>query len=92
MLQNLPNDPVAAEFDNLSFDADERTCQDVAERLTPYVRALHAEHPELRDVNADAPGGARYAEHTAGKALKDHFLTSAFDAGKRSLLLGPWVA
>ncbi|GAA0540924.1 DNA-binding transcriptional MerR regulator [Saccharopolyspora erythraea NRRL 2338] len=83
MLQDLPDDPTAPEFGELPADADEPTRQDVAERLVPYVRALHAEHPGLRDANADAPGGAQFAEQTVGKALVDLYNPAQLDVMRR---------
>ena len=89
MLQDLPDDPTAAEFDDLPADADEPTRQDLAERMAPYVRALNDRHPGLRDVNADAPGGARFAEQTAGKALRDLYDPAQLDVIRR---VGPLLS
>lgn len=79
MLQSLPNYPVASEFNDLPADADERTRQDVTERLAPYLRALYAEIPELWDYRADAPGGAHFAQQTADKAVRDLYNPAQVD-------------
>ena len=65
MLLHLPDDPVAAEFDDLPADTDESTRQDVARRMVPYVRALRARHPDLHGPPSDAPGDPRSAARTA---------------------------
>ncbi|MEV0052219.1 MerR family transcriptional regulator [Saccharopolyspora shandongensis] len=83
MLQNIPSDPVTAEFDNLPADADERTRQDVIERMAPYLRALYAEYPMLQDLHADAPGGSRFSAQTAGKAVNDLYNPAQIDVIRR---------
>jgi DNA-binding transcriptional MerR regulator len=79
MLQDLPSDPALPEFDNLPADADEATRQDVAERMAPYVRMLHAEHPGLTAPHNDAPHSPRFVEQTVGKALKDLYNPAQLD-------------
>ena len=69
--QNLPADPAASDFDHLLANAGVPTRQNIAERLVPYVRALHAEHPEMQNANADAPRGSGLAEQPADKAIND---------------------
>lgn len=89
MLQNLPPDPAAAEFDDLPADADEHTRQSLAERMVPYVRDLHGAHPGLREMHSDAPGGARFAEQTLVKALRDLYNPAQLDILRRvDALLG----
>jgi DNA-binding transcriptional MerR regulator len=83
MLQNLPRDPAAVEFDHLPADADEPTRQDLAERLVPYVHALRSRYPGLQDANDDAPGGARFAAQTTGKALQDLYHPAQLDVIRR---------
>ncbi len=87
LLQNLPADPVAADFDHLTADADDATRQDIAERLVPYVHALHAKHPGLRDARTDAPRGSRFAEQTAHKALHDVYNPAQRDVLRRLQVL-----
>ncbi|MFJ1746536.1 MerR family transcriptional regulator [Streptomyces sp. NPDC088116] len=84
MLQALPDHPVAAEFDDLPADADERTRQDIAERLVPYIHALHAKNPGLRNANEDAPGGARFVEQTYSKAINDVYNPAQLDVLRRA--------
>jgi len=90
VLRNLPADPAGSEFDHLLADADEPTRQNIAERLVPYVRALHAQHPEVRNANADAPRGSRFAEKSADKAINDVYNPAQLDVLRRlqSLLRG----
>ncbi|OZM71186.1 MerR family transcriptional regulator [Amycolatopsis antarctica] len=83
MLQNLPQDPVAAEFDSLPADTGETVRQDLAERLVPYFRALHSENPTLRDAGADAPHGANFAQDTVDKALNDVYNPAQLDVMRR---------
>ena len=83
-LQDLPRDPVADEFDDLPADADEDTRHALAERMVPYVRDLFADRPELRDVAADAPAGARFAGRTAAKAMKELYNPAQFDVIRRT--------
>lgn len=83
MLQNSSADPSGAEFDDLPAEADDTTRQEVAERRAPYIRALYAEHPGLTDAHADAPGGARFAAQTVGKAIDDLYNPAQLDVMKR---------
>ena len=84
MLQNLPPDPVGPEFDDLPADADEATRQELAERIVPFLRDLFAEHPGVRDVAADAPGGSRFASETAGQAMRDLYNPAQLDVLRRA--------
>lgn len=63
--------PVARELDELPADADEESCQSLAERLVPYVRALQIQHPGLSDLASDAPRGRNHTARTIGKAIGD---------------------
>jgi hypothetical protein len=86
MLQDLPDDPAAAEFDDLPADADEATRQDLAERMIPYVRALRSKHPA---GDSDAPRGARFARRTLDQAVKDLHNPAQLDVlGRIEVLLG----
>lgn len=71
MLQSSDTDPVSTEFDELPAEADAETCRDLADRLLPLVRALHAEHPGLADSYLDAPAGRHFVQRTVGKAMLD---------------------
>jgi DNA-binding transcriptional MerR regulator len=83
LLQNLPQDPAATEFDDLPADAAEHTRQDLAERMVPYVRGLRDAHPGLIEMHSDAPGGARFAEQTVGRALRDLYNPAQLDTLRR---------
>lgn len=85
-LQDLPTDPAVSEFDDLPADADEETRRALAERLVPYVRDLLADHPELQDVSADAPGGAHFADRTVAQAMKDLYNPAQLDVIRRTHL------
>lgn len=84
MLQDLPDDPVAAEFDDLPGDADELTRQAVAERMVPYIQALRARHPDLDEPWADATRGARFAARTLNAALQDLYNPAQLDVLQRT--------
>ncbi|WP_181781405.1 helix-turn-helix domain-containing protein [Pseudonocardia pini] len=83
LLQNTPVDPVDGDFDALAADADEATRQGVAERMVPFLRTLLDSNPGLRDLHADAPGGARFARDTAGKAMQDVYNPAQLDVIRR---------
>lgn len=87
MLENLPANPDAAEFDELPADADEHTRQGVAERLAPYARMLRAGHPALATLHSDAPRGARYVEQTLGEAMQDLYNPAQLDVVQRTEVL-----
>ncbi|WP_413813291.1 hypothetical protein [Streptomyces sp. OE57] len=84
MLRNHPDDPVTSEFNGLSPEADERTRQDVAERLVPYVRVLHAEHPGLNAPHLDDPYSARVIGRTIDKALRELYNPAQRDVIRRT--------
>jgi hypothetical protein len=79
MLQDSPSDPALGEFDDLPADADEETRRALAERFVPYLRSLFADHPGIQNVSADAPGGARFADRTAAKALRELYNPAQLD-------------
>jgi hypothetical protein len=83
MLQNQSDHPVSKEFDTLPADADEQTRQDIAERMAPYARELHDEHPDLRAPNTDAPRGEAFAKKTIAKALRDLYNPAQLDVLRR---------
>lgn len=80
MLQTHPGEP---EFDSLPADADEQTRHELAERLLPVVRDLFVQYPQLQDLAAGAPGGARFAERTLGVAIRDVYNTAQVDVLRR---------
>jgi DNA-binding transcriptional MerR regulator len=79
LLKNAPDEPSVSAFDHLPVDADESTRQDMAERIVPYIRALYAAHPGLRDARTDAPGGARFAEETIAEAMSELYNSAQLD-------------
>jgi DNA-binding transcriptional MerR regulator len=83
MLRDMPTDPTDREFEDLSADADERTRQDLADRMAPYIRDLHAKHPGLKAPDSDAPRGERFVTKTAGAALRDLYNPAQLDVMKR---------
>lgn len=82
MLREDP-DRVALELDDLPADADEPTRQDLAERLVPYVRALHVKHPGLDDLSSDAPRGPEHTAQTIGRAITDLYNPAQVDVMRR---------
>ncbi|MFP5069908.1 MerR family transcriptional regulator [Pseudonocardia nantongensis] len=84
MLRNLPPDPAAGEFDALPADADERTREDLAARMGPYIRALLESHPGLTDPHTDAPRGERFVAETIGTALRELYNPAQLDVMRRA--------
>ena len=72
-------DALNQEFGTLPADADEPTRADLAQRLLPVVSALQAEHPDVDELSADAPRGARFAERTMDEALVDVYNPAQLD-------------
>lgn len=84
LLNNTPDEPSLDVFDDLPADADEATRQDVAERLVPYIRAIHEAHPGLHEYRADAPGGARFVDETIAAAMLDLYNPAQLDVLRRA--------
>jgi DNA-binding transcriptional MerR regulator len=84
MLADLPDDPVAREFDDLPADADEPTRRDVAVRMVPYIRTLHSRFPDVAGLPADAPRGERFALQTIGRAVQDLYNPAQLDVMRRA--------
>jgi hypothetical protein len=84
MLRDSPSDPALGEFDDLPADADEETRRALADRFVPYLRSLFADHPGLQDVSADAPGGARFADRTGAKAVRELYNPAQIDVMVRA--------
>ncbi|MFF5176285.1 MerR family transcriptional regulator [Micromonospora sp. NPDC000089] len=91
MLRKPVTDPVAERFATLPADADEPTRATVARDLAPYVRALQAEHPEVRITNAGTRYSARHVERAVGTALAELYNPAQLDVLRRTnrLLSGP---
>ncbi|MEV0358222.1 MerR family transcriptional regulator [Nocardia sp. NPDC050697] len=70
---------VDREFDALPADADPETRRDLAERMVPRIRALLAEHPEIRDL--DLP--PQRAAQTIGIAMRDLYNPAQLDVMRR---------
>lgn len=83
-VENAPNEPVAYEFDDLAPDADERTREDLAERLAPYLLLVRAANPGLVESRADAPGGAQFAGRAINEAMRELYSEAQLDALRRS--------
>jgi DNA-binding transcriptional MerR regulator len=84
LLKNAPDEPSVSAFDELPPDADESTRQDMAERLAPYIRALHVAHPGLVDSSTDAPGGARFAKKAIDDAVAELYNAAQLDVLRRA--------
>ncbi|WP_024799331.1 MerR family transcriptional regulator [Nocardia sp. BMG51109] len=78
MLHATRDDPAGREFEQLPEDADERTRADLAERMVPYVRDLHAEYPNLSQVD-DSPVGPRRATEALAVGLRDLYNKAQLD-------------
>jgi DNA-binding transcriptional MerR regulator len=80
-----PDAPTAdlTAFDELAADADETTRAELAQRLHPYVRDLHAAHPGLGDVGVDAPVGPAVAARAMGVTLRELYNPAQLDVMRR---------
>jgi DNA-binding transcriptional MerR regulator len=87
MLGTMERTPADLEFDELPDDADEATRQDLARRMVDEVREMQELHPGVKDLSTDAPGGARFAGETMGKALRDLYSDAQIDVMRRLHLL-----
>ena len=93
MLQELPTDPLDGELDALPADADEATCQDLAERLAPYIHTLLESNPGLTGPDTDAPRGEHFVARTVGIAMRDLYNPAQIDVMRRAhTLLEPQQA
>jgi DNA-binding transcriptional MerR regulator len=84
LLENAPDDPVAYELDDLASDADERTREDLAERLVPYLLLVRAANPGLVESRADAPGGVQFAGRAINEAMQELYNDAQLDVLRRS--------
>ncbi|MBJ7337061.1 MerR family transcriptional regulator [Mycolicibacterium sp.] len=84
LLENAPDEPAVTAFDDIAPDTDETTRQDIAEQLVPYIRAIYAAHPGLRDSRTDAPGGAHFADQTIAAAMSDLYNAAQLDILRRA--------
>jgi hypothetical protein len=84
MLQRgTPTDPTDRDLDDLPADADERTRQDLAERMVPYVRRIRATHPGLKAPHSDAPRGERFVAETLDAAMRELYNPAQLDVLQR---------
>ena len=84
LLQNAPDEPSLAAFDDLEPDTDEATRQDLAERMVPYIQAIHEANPGLTESKTDAPGGARFADRTIAGAMLELYNAAQLDVLRRA--------
>lgn len=83
LLRNLPPHPTNREFDELPADAAEDRRQDLAERMVPYLRQLHLDHPDLPDLHVDAPKEAK----TVATAIRELYNPAQLDVIHRTQAL-----
>ncbi|BBX09717.1 hypothetical protein [Mycolicibacterium gadium] len=84
MMRQTPDDPAAADLDNLAADASEETRQALAERLVPYIRAVREANPGLDDSRADAPRGKRFADKVIDDAMAELYNPAQLDVLRRA--------
>lgn len=84
MMRETPEDPTAAEFDDLAADADEATRMDLAERLAPYIQSVRDAHPGLAESRSDAPRGKRFADRAIDHAMADLYNPAQLDVLRRA--------
>ena len=61
--------PLDAEFENLTDDADDAAIESLAARMAAAARQSRSEHPELQDALAQSPLGAQSAGDAVAQAL-----------------------
>jgi len=83
MLRSAPPDPTDGEFDSLPTDADEATRQDLAERMTPHIRRIREDYPDVMAPDIDAPRGARFVAETAAAAMQELYNPAQRDVLRR---------
>lgn len=84
LIRDTREDPAASELDALSADADEKTRQDLAERLAPYIWSVRQAHPGLTEARVDAPRGANFAEKAIDDAMADLYNPAQLDVLRRA--------
>ncbi|MFR9729467.1 MerR family transcriptional regulator [Saccharopolyspora sp. MS10] len=87
LLNDLPPDPVQAEFDEITEDADEATRDDLAARLAAHTREVFKRHPAVATLHEDARGGQRFVADTVNKAALDLYSPAQLDVMRRSFKL-----
>lgn len=75
------------ELDALPAEADERTRDDLARRLSAYLRRVHDEHPALREVTADTAAGSRRTAQTLRTAVDGLYNPAQVDVVRRATAL-----
>ncbi|SEO63728.1 MerR family transcriptional regulator [Amycolatopsis saalfeldensis] len=80
-LRTCGSEPTLAEFDALPANADERTRQDLAERMleTPSVRKMLTAFPTFEDTSADSPHGAEFALNAITRAVAELYNPAQID-------------
>ncbi|MDT8914680.1 MerR family transcriptional regulator [Amycolatopsis sp. PS_44_ISF1] len=71
MLRTLPAHPTSREFDELPADAPGELRRDLAGRMVPYLRRLYRDHPDLPDLYAHAPKGAKFTRQTTETVMRE---------------------
>lgn len=86
MLHSVSNedpDPSDQELDELPADADEKTRQDLAERMLPRIRDLFANHPEIQDMEPSFDLDKNRANETMRAAVTDLYNPAQVDVLRR---------
>lgn len=86
MLHSVSNedpDPSDQELDELPADADEKTRQDLAERMLPRIRDLFANHPEIQDMAPSFDLDKNHANETIRAAVTDLYNPAQVDVLRR---------
>lgn len=87
LLRSDTTDPTDGEFDALDLDADEALRQDLAERMTPYIRRVRAEHPAVMEPDTDAPRGAQFVGEVTAAAMEELYNPAQIDVMRRVAVL-----
>lgn len=86
LIRNTPHTPTDPEFDDLPADADERSREDLAQRMAPQVRELKVQYPELFE-DTSAAIDPHKATRAFAVALKDLYNPAQHDVMHRVALL-----
>lgn len=79
--------PIDAEFERLSADADEATIDDLASRMAPHIRQARSEHPMPENVVAGDRGSEIRAARSMGRALSELYSTAQIEVIRRALAI-----
>ena len=84
MLEEQRTLPEFAEFDDLPAEADEQTRVDLAQRIAPQIRDMHAAYPGMQELKGDTPAAVRRAAVSVNTALLELYNPAQLDVLRRA--------